>query len=206
MIVTEINRQKNHLCEITLNTGRKFMLDSEYCRENSISVGDGISEEEINRHIAESDYKRALSRSVWYIERGDMSEKKLRQNLKAAGFGEIPANRAVLRMKEIGLINDETYAERMAESLLAQCVSRREAFYKMVNKGIPAQTAKQALDMFECDALAQIRHIVKKKYIAKMSSEESSKKVFAALMRKGFNYSDIKSVLKEFSNTEYGEE
>lgn len=206
MRITEIKKQKKHLCEITFHTGRVLLLDSDYCAENGFFIGAQIPENDIEKHIENSDYKRALSRGVWYIERGSVSEKKMLEKLKTAGFSAIASEKAVARLTELGLINDTEYALRLAENYLSACVSKKDALYKMMNKGIPRDTAKAALEEFECDAVAQIRAVINKKYREKLSDEQSSKKVFAALMRKGFSYSDIKEAFKSYNDVDYGEE
>lgn len=206
MRITEIKKLRKHLSEIWLDTGRVFSIDSDLCREKELVPDGEINKAQINEYILESDFKRAVSRSVWYIERGDLTERKLAEKLKNSGFKENSSARAVERMKELGLINDAAYAKRLAENLLSQCVSSREALFKMANKGVPRDLARQTLDMFECDPCQQIKAIIRKKYYAKLADKESEKKVFAALMRKGFSYADIKSALKEFTDTEYSEE
>ena len=207
MLIVEIKRKKQHLCEITLSTGDCFLLDSDYCAEKALKEEMEITESEISVMKQESDYKRALSRSLWYIERGDLSQKSLKEKLKKAGFSEKATADATARMVELGLINDKEYALRLAENLLSGCVSKREATSKMMLRGIDRDLVKCALDEFECDPLTQIKALLIKKYKNKMHSEADVKKVFAALQRKGFNYSDIKSVLKEYSQElEYSEE
>ena len=207
MLITQIKRKKQHLCEITLSTGDCFLLDSDYCAEKAIKENMSLTEKEISVMKQESDYFRALSRSLWYIERGDLSQKGLKTKLKKAGFSEKAITDATARMVELGLVNDQEYALRLAEKLLSACVSRREAVTKMTLRGIDRDTANWALDEFECDPTAQIKALIIKKYKNKMQSEADVKKVFAALQRKGFNYSDIKCVLKEYSQEiEYSED
>lgn len=207
MLIVGFKRKKQHLCEIILSTGDCFLLDSDYCAEKALKENMEITESEISVMKQESDYKRALSRSLWYIERGDLSQKSLKDKLKKAGFSEKSTADAVARMVELGLVNDKEYALRLAENLLSACVSKREATSKMMLRGIDRDLAKWALDEFECDPLTQIKALIIKKYKNKMQSETDVKKVFAALQRKGFNYSDIKSVLKEYSQEiEYSEE
>ena len=207
MQITEIKRRRGHLCEIVLDNGEAVLLDSDLVAEKALGIGDELSADTIKKLKGESDYRRAVSRSIWYIERGDLSEKSLYGKLKKAGFSDVTTKAAVVRMKELSLIDDESYAERLAERLLASVVSRREALFKMVNKGLPHDVASAALDMFECNPCDQIRALVNKKYRTKLADAESVQKVFAALARKGFNYGDIKTVLKEYSEElKYSEE
>ena len=199
MVITQISRRRQHLCEIVFDMGKSILLDSDYCAEKALKEGNELRDSDIAKMQAESDYKRAVSRSLWYIERGDLSQKGLRDKLKKAGFSATVCEKAVERMVELGLINDEQYALRLAENLLGSCVSKREAAVKMQQRGIPREVALWALDEFECDAQQQIKALILKKYKNKLQSGEDVKKVFAALQRKGFNYGDIKSVLKWYS-------
>ena len=109
-------------------------------------------------------------------------------------------------MEELDLINDTAFAERLAEQYLQSGISVREAENKMILKGIDRATAKAALQMFEVDAPSQIKLVINKKYRTKLENSENIPKVFAALTRKGFKYSDIKKVLSEYSEQLKGSE
>ena len=125
--------------------------------------------------------------------------KKLNEKLLAAGISTDACHKAVLRLEELDLINDTAFAERLAEQYLKNGISQREAENKMFLKGIDRQTARWALDLFEVDATSQIKLIINKKYRTKIENSENIPKIFAALQRKGFKYSDIKKVLSEYS-------
>lgn len=206
MQIVGIEKQKKHLCKITFCTGEALLIDSDYCAEKGFFSGQELSIEQIEQHKENSDYKRALSRGIWYVERGSISRKKLLEKFKGASFSDKASLKAANRLEELGLVNDSEYAMRLAELYLAACVSKKEALYKIMNKGIPRDIAKDALDSFECDAVAQIKAIINKKYRLKMADTEETKKVFAALQRKGFSYSDIKEAFKSFNENDYGEE
>lgn len=206
MLITGIKKTGKHLCEITLE-GKTVKIDNDIVLEQALKKGDEISEKRLEQLITLSENKRALSRSVWYIERGDLSKKALCDKLKRAGFCAGAIDYATARMQELGLINDSDYAARLAERLLSDSVSRREAVIKMQNKGFSFSQAKEALEMFECDETEQIKALIIKKYKTKLTDEESVRKVFAALQRKGFSYSNIKTVLNQYSELlRYSEE
>ncbi len=207
MIIESIEKRRGHLLEITLTGGEKLLLDNEYCEQLCLKEGDEVTKEQIKKYNAESDYKRAFSRGVWYVTQGDISKKSLQEKLKKAGFSQANCTAAVNRLEELSLINDREYALRLAEKLLSQCVSVREVSQKMQQRGIPRDICCWALEQFECDAKAQIRALINKKYRQKLENRDNTRKVFAALQRKGFNYADIKSVLKDYNEEiMYGEE
>ena len=199
MTVLAIKKAKNHLFSVTLSDGKTEFLDKDTVAEEGLHEGDEISNERLKELLSSSQKRRAVARSLWYLEQGDMSKRALVKKLTAAKFDKGAMEYAVIRMQEVGLINDQRYAERLAEKLLSACVSRREALVKMQNKGLDRQTAQSALDLFECDETAQIKALIIKKYKNRLTDEESVRKVFAALQRKGVGYSNIKAVLRQYS-------
>ncbi len=207
MKITEIKAERGHLYKVIFDNGKIAFLDKDYCIEKGLRQETEIDNDTLKTFVKESDYRRALSRAVWYIERGSMSARKLFEKLRQASFQKETTEKVVIRMTELGLINDAAFAERLAEEYLSRCVSVREAEQKMISKGLDRETVKAALDLFEVDPCQQIKSVINKNYRQKLVSEEGIKKVFAALQRKGFNYSDIKRVLAEYSEQlRYSEE
>ncbi len=207
MLITALVKKRGHLNEITLESGEKTLVDISVCEEFSVFEGKEISSEKLREITDISNYRRTFNRAVWYVERGSLSRKKLCQKLKTAGFKKPYIEKAVARLTELGLINDGELAERLAENLLKSGVSKREALQKMMLKGIPCELARNTLDMFECDPAEQIMLLINKHYLQKLETEEGVKKVYAALSRKGFNYSDIKKALSDYSDSvQYSED
>ena len=210
MEITAIKKQKNHLFLVEFLEADGITLDKKTVVNEGLFVGQELSAKEISRLKSASEYTRTLSRAVWYLERGDLSEKALKQKLSRAKFPINAIDKAVLRLRELSLINDEALAERMAEKLLADNISSRAAVQKMVAKGLDYALAKRAVEGKETDPLPQIRAVIEKKYKKKLEIPENTPKVFAALQRLGFSYSDIRAALKaysedlEFSEEDYG--
>ncbi len=207
MEITAIVKRRNHLFSLEFSDGEPLELDKKTVIDNGLYVGQDLSAAEIKSLKASSDYQRAFSRAVWYLEQGDSSRKALSQKLKRAKFEESAIEKALDRLCELSLINDEALAERLAQRLIENNISPKAALLKMTAKGIDFATAKAALENTECDAESQIRAVIEKKYKNKLSDADSTRKVFAALQRLGFGYSDIRAVLKAYSEElEYSEE
>jgi SOS response regulatory protein OraA/RecX len=74
-------------------------------------------------------------------------------------------------------------------------------------KGIPSDIIREISFDDETDEREKIKGLIETKYKSKLNSEKDVEKVFAALVRKGFSYSDIKSALKAYSEQiEFSEE
>ena len=149
--------------------------------------------------LYESDFKRAKSRALWYLSRGDLTEKGLLDKLKLAGFGEKASADATERMKELGLIDDEKFARRLAEMLESSGSSEKEIYFKLVNKGVPSIVAKEVLSERETDESEKIKKLLYTKYQSKLNTDEGVQKVIASFARKGFSFSDIKDAIRAYN-------
>lgn len=192
MIITDIKPDKKHLTKVFF--GESFeLLDDDVC--SVLKVGMDVDIEELKYS---SDLKRARSRALWLLDRMDYTEKKLFEKLVNAGFSKKASAETLARLCELGLVDDRRYAERFAERCVEGNISKREAIAKMLNRGIPYDLAKQVLENTEADEEGQIRNLLEGKYAYKLSLEKGSEKVYAALVRKGFSYSSIRAVMKDY--------
>ncbi|MBR4123898.1 MAG: RecX family transcriptional regulator [Clostridia bacterium] len=198
MQITAINKDKKHLTKITFSNGEECFLDNDVVSENGLSITAQIDEEFLSELKFSSDFKRAKSRALWYLDRMDYTEKALYEKLVRAGFSKKASAAVIAKLCELALIDDRRYAERMADRLTANNISKREALNKMYLKGIPLDLAKEVLSQTESDEGAQIKALLEGKFAYKLTLENGVEKVFAALVRKGFSFSAVRSALKQY--------
>lgn len=198
MQIINLQKDKLHLTKVTFSDGGEVLLDNDICSQECFTVGNDISEEELKNFIFDSDYSRAKSRAVWYLDRKDYTEKALYDKLLKAGFSKKASSKVIARFIEVGLINDERYASNYAERLMNANVSKREAIQKMLLKGVPYDLTKSVLDEVEFDEQSQLKNLIEKKYRSKLLLENGTEKVYAALVRKGFSYGEVKEALKSY--------
>ncbi len=207
MRIVEIKRDKKHTVRVRFEDGKAFNFDLDYWNSICFHENDEIDEDALNFHLKESDYIRAKSRGMWFLDRADMSEKTLYEKIVAGGISHTAAARAVDRLKELGLIDDQRYAVHLAAQMSDANISKREAYAKLYNKGIPKEIIKSVLDETDFDENSQITAVINKKYSAKMNSKEDIQKVYAALIRRGFSYSAVSDAIRKYTKEiEYNEE
>lgn len=198
MQIINIQKDKLHLTKISLSNGEEVLIDNDVCRDNYLKKGDEISEEKLNDLVFQSQYQRAKSRAVWYLDRKDRTVKDLYNKLCLAGFDKKAVAKVIARLQEVGLIDDRRFAENYASRLMEGNVSKREALQKMLQKGVPYDMAKDVLAECDSDEGAQIEALINKKYRTKLMVEGGKEKVYAALIRKGFSYEAVKNALKNY--------
>lgn len=207
MTVTSVSKEKKHLMLLTFDDGSQISVDTDAVVNNAIGIGTELDAEEIESLKYESDYERAKSRALWYLDRSDHTAKSMYDKLVKAGFDRKASAAVIARFTELGVIDDRRFAENFA-ARCAECnVSRREAAYKMMLKGVPKDIACEALDNENADEGEQIAALIAKKYRTKIESENGVQKVYAALIRKGFSYAKVRDALKKYSEELlYGED
>lgn len=196
MQIVNLQKDKLHLTKLSLSDGRQVLVDNDLVFERSLKAGLEIDDKYLEELLFLSDYVRAKSRAVWYLDRSAHTEKGLYDKLVRAGFSKEACAKVIARFIEVGLLDDRRYAETLAERLIETNVSKREALQKMLLKGLPYDLAKAVLEETEADENTQIRNLIEKKYRNKLLAENGAKKVFDALARKGFSFGAIREALK----------
>lgn len=202
MIITAIEPKRKGLSSVYIDGEFAMKLDTEVLISNRIDVGMDIDDETLKSIIERSDIKRAKDKAMWLISyrdhaKGELIEKVRRDTSKEAAI------KAVQRLEELGLINDERFATRYASDLInLKHMSKNAAKRKLVEKGIDRELAQQVLDSIDCDTKFHIAAIIDKKYASSLCDEKGKRRCVNALMRLGYNYADIKSVLNQYTDTD----
>jgi len=107
--------------------------------------------------------------------------------------------KAVERMEELGLVNDENFARRYAEQLLfSKHNAPRGAVRQLVQKGIDRELAEEIIEEIDFDPCDGIRAVIDRKY-KNINDEKIRRRAVAALQRLGYGWDDIKTVLREYT-------
>lgn len=199
MFITDIKKDKKHLSRIFLSNGEEILIDVDLCIEKGLSSGYETDEEFLKKLREESEFKRAKSRALWYLDRMDYTENALYQKLTKAGFDKKACAEVIAWCVEFGLVDDRRYAERYALRCYESNISKREAMQKMYMKGISSQLAKEVWEEMDTDEQSQLNALIEKKYAYKLTLENGTEKVFAALIRKGFSFGAVKEAMKKYS-------
>ena len=212
MKVTNIETRRRHLAAVSLYPqgekietaeyeGEKLLIDREILRRCGIGIGTELEAKEVEELTFVSESYRAKERAVWYLSKADTTEKALFEKL-CRNFSQKAAAFAVAQMVKKGYLNDQRFAENYANSLINRNVSKRAALGKMLQKGVPLDIAKEVLAKSQEDESLAALALLETKYKNKLKSEDGIRKTIAALARRGFSYSDIKTALEEFSKKE----
>ncbi len=154
--------------------------------------------------IVESEMQRKARNLILNLLTGrDLPSGMLYSKLVERGIDEKTAAKAVARSIELGEVNDLRYAQKAAEYCLStKRYGSAKAYQWMLQKGIPADIAKEALNQTvqEVDTTAQILHLLERRYAAKLLTYEYKQKqnVIAAMARRGYRIGEIQTAISLF--------
>lgn len=148
--------------------------------------------------------KQAKLKALSLLTDTDRTEEQLRQKLRQKSYPDDVVEQAIAYVKSFGYIDDEKYAKRFVENRKFS-KSKREISALLSQKGLKREVIEQAFEECYCseDAIEAIRRLAeKKKYSPDMKNEKEIKKICDYLLRKGFQYGDIRQVIQvSFWNT-----
>lgn len=203
MKIIKILPRRKRIYEVRFDDGTYINLDKDFFETLGLKEEDQISEDRANELEDTSDLLRCKNRAFYYLSNSSVSEKKLSEKLLNGGFPAACVEKTIKRCKQLGYINDESFALRVKEKCDQNCFSNRKTIEKLIISGISVQGAKEICIYDSSFEQEKIRSLLDTKYKNKLSQETDIKKVTNSLLRNGFLFSDIKSVLKlEFDTSE----
>ena len=198
MIITDVVPKRKRLSALYIDGEFALKIDTETFLSSRFKIGGEITDEELKELIDASNEKRAKEKALWLISYRDHSKKELSEKLRRDSDDEA-AHKAVERMEELGLIDDEKYARRYAEELInVKHLSVRGARYKLTEKGIDRELADEILEELDPDPREHIATIIERKYKKALPDEKGKRRAVAALQRMGYSWSDINAVIGEY--------
>ncbi|MCH5303485.1 MAG: RecX family transcriptional regulator [Ruminococcus sp.] len=203
MIITDIVPKRKRLSALYIDGEFALKIDSETLITSPFSVGSEITDEQLKELIDASGEKRAKEKALWLLSSRDHSKRELETKIRKTSDSE-SAKKAVERMEELGLVNDEKFARRYAEELInIKHLSLKGAKYKLLEKGIDRDLADEILEEMPFEPREHIELLIEKKYKKYLSDEKGRRKTIAALQRLGYSWSDINAVMNNYFEDEY---
>ncbi len=199
MKITEARRRRRSLYLLVLDEQEGPLVDVRTFDESVYGVGCDIAEEQLSALLETSEYNRARDRALYLLSLRDYACKELEKKLLTEARQEIAA-RVVARLAEVGLLDDERYAQRLAQSLSsAKRYPKRRVAQELQRRGVDRETATLATQELTCEDYEQALALIEKKYYNRTTDRESRQKVMAALARRGFSYEAIRYAMAAYT-------
>lgn len=142
----------------------------------------------------EEEYNQAASAAAGMLSRRPLSEKALRRKLLEKEFSEESIEYAMERMRLIGALDDQAYAETIVRSYRRKGCGKLRIRQELERRGVSRDVIQQEMELFEPDWDAMIS-LLDKRLRGDVSDRMQNEKAFAVLQRRGFSFSQIREAM-----------
>ena len=162
-----------------------------------IHCGNPFGEEEQDALLLAVKLIPATEKAYQYLGYGDLSRKKLYEKLTRFGIEPQVAEATCDKMEQKGFIDDEALAHKLAERYAAaKRWGPRRILPEIIQKGIDAALAKEAVETLETDFSASARYHMETKYRrCKLADRKERDRAFQGLVRLGFDFETAREAL-----------
>ena len=207
MKITNVSRYKGTTYEVEIDESRKVYLHIDIITDFSVRTGMELERDELRKIIYASNFRRAYQRALFLLDYRDYSAKEMTEKLVGTYKNEALCGAVLEKLKENRFIDDERYAEKLARKLVEiKKYGYKRAKREIMQKGIAQFTAEDALECYTESFEENLRELLKTKhsrYLTDESDRKSIEKVKSALVRYGYDFSEINRAVKEyFENSE----
>lgn len=189
-----------------------FGADEDLVVDSRLVVGKEISAEDLEKILFEAEVGKLMERMYRLFSIRQRSEKEIREYLKNLSFkrkisdkekiSEQAMELLIKKLKQKGLINDKEFAKAWVEARRrskkkGKIVLKQELFQKGINREIIEEVISGG-SVEDEEKLALQALEKKSRSLEKLTPLEFRKKAYEFLLRRGFEYEDVKKVIENF--------
>ncbi len=200
MKITAITQQQRRSDRYSIFVDGKFSfsLSAQTLLESGLRNGQELQPAELHQLKNDARYDKAYYRTLELIVRRKRSEWEITQYLKRKGYDEELAFQLTKKLRQEGYINDKAFAASWIENRrLLKSISRRRLKQELRSKRVSDEIIETTLGSDTTNERVVLEELVRSK--KRQTKYQDDLKLMQYLARQGFNYDDIKAVVKEES-------
>ena len=180
-----------------LEDGSILRVGQQEIADFALYAGRELTEEEAAALTAGLRSRQMRERALELLSRKPQSRRELTRKLNEWGAGPEEADAVCDRMEELGYLNEAAYAARIVEVYSARGFGEKKLRDELYRRGVPREEWDEALARVE-DATQAIDDFLRKKLTGWTGDRKQLQKVTAALVRRGFSWSDIRDAMARY--------
>lgn len=204
-VLTNI-RESRGLMELSLDGVLWLRVRKKHFAMLPLKIGEAVDSDAYLDRLSALQAADCYEAALTALDQAAQTSRDLTLKLTRKGFAAPAAEAAVARLVENGLINDQRYAQRVAQSQLNKPVGAYAVRRKLMAKGLPQEAIETAMADFDRDQQdGACRNAAKKlwrKY-ASLPAREGRAKLTQALARRGFGWDAIQGAVDSISNDDF---
>ena len=162
MELTAIEPRRHRMVQLFLDGEPAVKLDAVTAQEERLRVGMELDDEELHALLQKSDAARAKEKALYLLEHRPHAKRELERKLSRT-VSEDAARAAADRMEELGLVDDEDYARRLAQELARKGYAAPRTAQELARRGIDRDLARAAAQEAVSDPGESLRALIARK-------------------------------------------
>ncbi|MCG7336813.1 recombination regulator RecX [Sporosarcina sp. ACRSM] len=201
-VITKITQQKkdSERYNIFLDEKYAFSVDEAILVKFGLTKGMTLEDWSIDDMVYEDEIRKAFNRALHYLGFRMRSEHEVKKKLLDVGFGEAVVREAMVKLRNLGFLNDETFSEALLQTQKnASSKGPRAIRQELQKKGIGKELQAQVLESYSEDEQLQIATKLAEKAAnanRTIAPAQLKQKIQNALLRKGYSFDIIKQALE----------
>lgn len=196
MTITGIHTRRGQLYALEIDGEAAGTIDRRAFDESPYRVGSPVTEEELAALRRTAEERRQREKALYLLTRRDHSRTELARKLARTGDRAV-AERTAEHMEDLGLVNDESYAYRLAADLrLRRHFSLRHTEQELAARGVARDLAREAAAAADTDDEREALALLRRKYANRLATPDDRRKTAAALQRAGFAGGAIRAAMQ----------
>ena len=189
----EASKHKRGRVLVFLENGACLKITEQELLDFGLRAGDCLDEAGLSRLKSAAGVSNVKATAADLIGKRAMSRHDLERRLKEKGASEAEARYAAEWLEAIGAIDDADYAALLAQHCARQGYGPQRIKQKLFEKGVPRDLWDDALDTLP-DPAETIDAFLQSKQRGALDEKER-KRLTEALLRRGFDWSDVRAGL-----------
>jgi regulatory protein len=198
MNITAIKQQVKRAGRYSIFVDDKyaFSLSEGALLDQKIRIGQEVTPEELRAFKDASQFDKAYNLTLAYVARRSRSEWELHDYFRRKEIDEDAGEQRLSRLRNFGYVSDEKFARSWVENRrLLKPISRRRLRLELKQKHVADDIINHVLEEDETTDRDTLVQLVERK--RKQSRYQDDTKLMQYLVRQGYSYDDVKSVLKD---------
>jgi len=197
--ITDIQPQKKRAGYYNIFVDESFFcsLSELQLASRALRVGQQLESVELGNLKVDSQIQKTYNRAIYYLKYGPRTVEQMRKYLLLKEYEPEYIELALERLAKERYLDDDKYIDNWIEQRRSiKARSSKQLYIELIKKGVDKQLVQSKLAELDDDADRQaIAVLIEKK--GRLSQYQDRQKMTQYLMRQGFKYHDICSVLDE---------
>ncbi|WP_243108645.1 recombination regulator RecX [Clostridium rectalis] len=209
--ITKIEVQKRNKSRVNVYVDEEFLFacSAEIIYRFNLKSKSKIDIEYIGKIIEEDNYLKCKNDALKSLEKKYKTEKEIYGKLKDKGYSNDTINKVVKFLKDYNFLNDSKYADMYIKEKIRN-TGKNKIKFLLLQKGIAEDIVKEKIYNIDTNIENQVLlKLAQSKYNQIIKRESDLHKIYKKLgdflIRKGYNFEDVKHTLNKIIKNDFYE-